>query len=356
MKTGKISGNILKRSVLGQIRNRREEVVNDAGTGQDCAIFGQLGTGIPVVCMQEAPVRILMERDAVNLAFPVFAIGHLIQKCANNLAAAGASPQAVLITLLLPSTEEEPLLRALMAEAEETCQELSMQIAGGQARVTEAVCFPVAVVTGYGVREPAPDIQTMSTRGSVPGVLSGGGIVVSKWIGLEGTALLAEHSRERLLSRYPRYLLEEAAGFHRYLSVLPEARIALSRGVYTMHDASEGGIFGTLWELGERLGVGLSVDLRKLPLRQETVEVCECCNVNPYQLLSGGSLVMVAEDASGLAAALWEKGIPAAVVGKVTQGNDRILLNREEIRYLDRPGQDEVYRYFEEVREKGRFV
>ena len=81
MKTGKISGNILKRSVLGQIRNRREEVVNGAGTGQDCAIFGQLGTGIPVVCMQEAPVRILMERDAVNLAFPVFAIGHLIQKC-----------------------------------------------------------------------------------------------------------------------------------------------------------------------------------------------------------------------------------------------------------------------------------
>ncbi len=169
-------------------------------------------------------------------------------------------------------------------------------------------------------------------------------IVVSKWIGLEGTAILARQNREKLLQRYPAYLVEEAAGFDRYLSVIPEAATAIKSGVRATHDASEGGIFGALWELAESAGVALSIDLKKLPLRQETVEVCECCNVNPYEIMSAGCLVMTTEDGLGLAAALEKAHIPAAVVGKVTDGNDRVLFNEEEIRYMDRPRTDEIYK------------
>lgn len=59
-----------------------------------------------------------------------------------------------------------------------------------------------------------------------------------------------------------------------------------------MHDVSEGGVFAALWEMAEGAGVGLTIDMKKLPLRQETVEVCEFCNVNPYELRSGGSLII----------------------------------------------------------------
>ena len=169
-------------------------------------------------------------------------------------------------------------------------------------------------------------------------------VIVSKWIGLEGTSLLAHRYRDGLLSRYPVYLVDEATRFDRYLSVLPEAAAAVAAGVCAMHDASEGGIFAALWELAERAGVGLTIDMRKLPLRQETVEVCEYCNVNPYELLSGGSLVMTAEDGPGLVAALKERQIPAVIVGKVTDSNDRLLLNGDEVRYMDRPKTDELYR------------
>jgi len=111
-----------------------------------------------------------------------------------------------------------------------------------------------------------------------------------------------------------------------------------------MHDASEGGIFATLWELAEGAGVGLTIDIKKLPLRQETVEVCECLGVNPYELLSGGSLVMTTNDGQALAAALQQEQIPAVIVGKITDSNDRIIVNEDEIRYMDRPKQDEIYR------------
>lgn len=131
--------------------------------------------------------------------------------------------------------------------------------------------------------------------------------------------------------------------------MLPEAEAALEAGVCAMHDASEGGIFGALWELAEGGGVGLSVDMRSLPLRQETVEVCEFCNVDPYRLMSGGCLVMTAKDGPGLAAVLRERQIPAAVVGRVTEGSDRILWKDGEVRYLDRAGRDEIHRYLSNI-------
>ena len=101
---------------------------------------------------------------------------------------------------------------------------------------------------------------------------------------------------------------------------------------------------GAIWELAEGAGTGLTVDLKKLPLRQETVEVCECCNINPYELKSGGCVVMTSEDGCGLVAALEAGGIPAVVVGRLTDSNDRIILNEDEVRYMDRPRTDEIYK------------
>ena len=60
-----------------------------------------------------------------------------------------------------------------------------------------------------------------------------------------------------------------------YISVQSEAAVAVTSGVSAMHDVTEGGIFGALWEMAEASGVGLEIDLKKIPIRQETVEVCE---------------------------------------------------------------------------------
>ena len=338
MNTGKISEKVLKRSVLRQIKTEREEVMNGAGIGEDCAIFS-FSDRYVASCMQEAVIRLKDDMEAVKYdTEPRITMAHLIKRCTNNLAAAGSRPVAVMITLLLPESLEEPDLKAFVIEAEETCKELSISIAGGQTQVSGKTAAPIAVVTGFGT-------LPLSDSNAAPGQ----DIVVSKWIGLEGTALLARRYREGLLSRYPAYLVDEAACFERYLSVLPEAAAAVEFGVCAMHDASEGGIFAALWELAESAGVGLTIDLKKMPIRQETVEVCECCGVNPYQLLSGGCLVMTAEDGSGLAAALNSQHIPAVVVGRVTDRRERIFVNEEEIRYMDRPKRDELYRAFQDL-------
>ena len=344
MKIGKVPENVLRRSVLRQIQTKRQEVLSGAGIGEDCAIFSFDGEPL-TTCVQTAAVR---PGSTIPDSGGAVLLSQLIQRCANNLAAAGAEPVGVLIALMLPEETEEPDVRAFMEEAGTKCKELNVQIAGGQTSVSPGVKQPVAAVTGYGRPfEAGPDGG--GTAKEIPRSkreYTDLDIVISKWIGLEGTAILAGRNREKLLQRYPAYLVEEAAGFDGLLSVIPEAATAVKSGVCMMHDASEGGIFGALWELAERAGVGLTIDMKKLPLRQETVEVCECCNVNPYELLSGGALVMVTADGSGLAAALKAEGIPAVIVGRTTAGNDRIIVNGEETRYLDRPRNDGIYRYY----------
>jgi len=383
MKIGKVSGNVLKRSVLRQIKTKRREVVSGAGAGADCAIFSLPAGEAAVTCMQEAVVM-LQEEDGegsddgkfrgARYAEPYMTLAQLIQKCANNLAAGGAEPFAAMLALSLPECVEEPEIRALMIAAEQKCAELSMMLIGGQTRVTGYGRGAFAVVTGYGrmplfkagkdacgdggvslyqeessrmsaqiAGNPMHNEENQNNHGIHQKMAPGQDIVVSKWIGLQGTAILARRNRKGLLERYPAYLIEEALGFDRYLTVIPEAAAAVKSGVCAMHDVSEGGIFGALWEMAEGAGVGLNIDMRKLPLRQETVEICEFCNANPYELLSGGCLLMAAWDGQRLVSALAEAGIPAVIVGKATAGKDRILHNGDEIRYLDRPKQDQVY-------------
>ena len=254
----------------------------------------------------------------------------------NNIAVAGAHPVGVMLSILLPEETEETELRQIMEQAEEVCHAWNVEIMGGHTEVTSVVAKPVMTVTGVGRKEAA-------RAGFPQGIKANQDIVVSKWIGLEGTARLAKEHKEELCSKYPVRMIDEAAGYDKYLSVIPEAATAMKSGVCGMHDVSRGGIFGALWEMASGAGVGLEVDLKKLPIKQETVEICEFFELNPYELLSGGCLIMVTEDGNGLVSALAREEIPAVIVGRTTDSNDRILYNEDEKRYLDMPKTDQIY-------------
>lgn len=323
MRQGKISENVLKRSVLKKIKTHRDEVVSGAGIGKDCAIlaFGEEETVLSVTPVT-APVT-----ELSSYAIPM---------ALNNIAVSGAEPVGVMLSILLPEETEEAEFQQIMGQAEDVCSDLHVEIIGGHTEVTPAVAYPIMTVTGVGKKEAA-------RAGFPQGIKANQDIVVSKWIGLEGTARLAKEHKEELCSRYPVRMIEEAAAYDKYLSVIPEAATAMKSGVCGMHDVSRGGIFAALWEMASGAGVGLEIDLKKLPVKQETIEICEFFELNPYELLSGGCLIMVTEDGNGLVTALAREEIPAVIVGRTTDSNDRILYNEDEKRYLDMPKTDQIY-------------
>lgn len=324
MRQGKISENVLKRSVLRKIKTHRNEVVSGAGIGKDCAILA-LPEG-EQIALSVTPVTA-----------PLTELGsYAIPMALNNVAAAGAEPIGVMLSMLLPEETEEAEIQQFMEQAEEICAACHVEIAGGHTEVTAAVNQPIMTVTGIGKKEAA-------RAGYPQGIKANQDIVVSKWIGLEGTVRLAKEHKKELCTRYPVRMIEEAAAYDKYLSVIPEAATAMKSGVCGMHDVSRGGIFGALWEMASGAGVGLEIDLKKFPVKQETVEICEFFELNPYELLSGGCLIMVTEDGNGLVSALAREEIPAVIVGKTTDSNDRVLYNDDEKRYLDMPKTDQIY-------------
>ena len=325
MKVGKVPEAVLKRSVLKQIQTNRPEVLLGASVGEDCA----------AVALGEDEMFVLSTDPITGTAKD---IGHLaIQITLNDLASAGAEPIGVMLTFLLPEKISEAKLRGMMEQAEAAAHAANVQIMGGHTEVTRVVNQPVISVVGVGKAKKG---RLISTAGARPGM----DVIVTKWIGLEGTSIIAKEREEELLTRYPKTLVEAAKNFDAYLSVLPEAAVAVESGVSAMHDVTEGGIFGALWEMAESAGVGLEIDLKKIPIRQETVEVCEFFDVNPYELISSGSMLMAASDGNGLVRALTAADIPAVCIGKVTEGNDRVLLSGEERRFLEPPKADELYK------------
>lgn len=325
LKVGKVPENVLKRSVFKQIHTKREEVVLGAGVGEDCAAL-QLKED-EIFVLSTDPITGTVQ-DIGNLAIHI---------TINDLASSGAEPIGVMLTILLPVGSEESELKSMMRQIEESCAKARVQIMGGHTEVTKAVNQPVISVCGVGKAKKGKLVST-------GGVKPGDDIVITKWIGLEGTSIIAKEKEIELKQRYPQDLIDVAKDFDKYLTVLPEARVAVACGVNAMHDVTEGGIFGALWEFAESSGVGLEIHLKKIPVKQETIEVCEFFGINPYELISSGSMLMASQDGNRLVWELEKAGIYAVVVGKATDGNDRVLINEDECRFLEPPKTDELYK------------
>ncbi len=211
------------------------------------------------------------------------------------------------------------------------------RILGGHTQVSDAVTRPVYSVTGIGRANPGTCRVEVRLQ-------PGDALIVTEAIALAGTAALAARHEEALLSRYPFSLVDRAKQFGALASVGETARAITHFGTAAVHDLSQGGMFNALWEMAERADVGLEVDLKKIPIRQETVEICEYFDINPYYLYSAGSLLVGTAQGEALVSYLAAQGIRATVIGSVTADRARLIRNGEDIRYLDRPQPDEWYR------------
>lgn len=325
MEIGKISESVLKRSVLKQIRKRRKEVLVGPGVGEDCSVIGLNEDEVFVISTDPITGTI---NDIGKLAVHI---------TANDISSNGADVIGIMLSILLPEGTKEWELKQIMQEIESVCGELEIEVLGGHTEVTKAVNQPVITVTGVGKMPKDAMIKTKGAKVEQE-------IVMTKWAGLEGTAIIAKSKKEELKEKYTEDFIDGAISFIEHISVVREAMIGRRLGVTSMHDVTEGGIYGALWELGEASHVGMEIDLKKIPLKQETVEICEFYNLNPYQLISSGVMLLVTDKANALVDELKNNNIPAAVIGRIVPGNDRIVIKEEERRYLAPPKSDELYK------------
>ena len=349
MKSGKVSDTTLRRSILKEVQKVNQGTLSPvvgggAGSVPNCHVSGGLSRA------GEAAVFSAMQTvSGEGLATAYLAA----VRAANSLAAKGALPQSASIAITVPESMDERDLRKMHERYCEYLQKHNIKIVGGHTAVSAVVTGPVVSVQMLGAgtvsgeeseRGVSAEAQPISQKTEVKGqdAFFGLDIVMTKHCGLGGTALLAGHFTDELATRYPRRFIERAADFLADTEKNEEGYLAVADGAAYVHAAAEGGVFGALWELAEYAECGLEIDLPAIPILQETVEICEYFDVNPYQLRTEGVFLILTEHGNRLCEALEEKGIPAAVIGKTVPGLDRAVHNGDEIRYLE-PNRVEEY-------------
>lgn len=183
----------------------------------------------------------------------------------------------------------------------------------------------------------ASDAAAEAAESAAAGNSAEWSVVMAGTAGIEGTVLLYEANRERMEEKYPKHFLQKAAELPETAANATLIRAGFAAGAATAVPGGDGGVYGALWKLGEKLRAGMEIALPDIPIAQITIEVCEVTDCDPYQIPGGGCVLFVTADPDPLLTALAEAApqVEAAVIGRLTKDAARTLQNRGETRYLE---------------------
>ncbi len=329
--TGKINWDVLQKLLKENQGAVRPEVLNPGGIGEDCAV------------VRIGDEKLILTTDPVTAAS--VDIGHIAFHInVNDLATTGARPLGVMVTILAPSTSSLEEIQAIMMEISREAKKDGVMVIGGHTEVTDAVNRTIVSITAIGTMDQGD--QVVFTKGAKVGDK----ILVTKALGLEGTSIIANDFQEEALKVLSHEELTGAKAYAMELSVLKEGRL-LRHLASSMHDITEGGLLGALWELKEASGKGFSVYEEKIPLRDLTLKICTHFKLDPLKLISSGSMLITVTDGEKAMAILKEHHVEAHIIGEVTKDGSYLYGASGRI-HVDPPKRDEIYRLYDRGQEE----
>ena len=297
--SGKVPKSILQKVVYGRLGASRREVVVGPAFGLDGAVI-ELGEKALITSMD--PITGAIERIgwlAVNIN-------------ANDVSTFGVEPAFFSSCLLLPETSSEETVMTICEQMDIAAKKLNVSITGGHSEVTPMLSFPIVVGCCMGITE---NERYVTSRDAKPGNL----LILTKSVGLEGTAILAADRFDQLSKKLQRSMLTRAQRFFDDISVVNEAVLAFKTGCVTaMHDPTEGGVIGGILEMAVASEVGFRVFEEAISIAKETREICKFFEIDPLQLIASGSLLIAAERerADELLTVLRKNGVVASIIGE----------------------------------------
>jgi hydrogenase expression/formation protein HypE len=305
----KLSNDLLRRVVFANLGVKDADIIIGPRVGEDAAI---VRVGDKYLAMHTDPITGAIEN-----------IGWLaINIVANDIAVRGIKPRWFLLTLLLPSNIDEDGVRQIMGDANRALIELSASLIGGHTEYAPGIDRIIASTTAVGVGE-----RYVTTSGARVGDL----VLVTKYVAMEGTAILASDFGDSLISKgVPREIIDRAKGFIKYVSVVKEA-LEIADLADAMHDPTEGGLLQGLLEVAEASGVRLRVNVDNVPILPETRTVFNTLGLDPLKSLSSGMLIaVIPREAMATAQERLERaGINYSIIGEVVGGEPAVELTKD---------------------------
>ncbi|MFH1741593.1 MAG: HAD-IA family hydrolase [bacterium] len=293
---GKISGKLPPEVVLGP------------AAGEDAAIV-KIGGELWAVASD--PIT-FTSREAGKLSVIVNA---------NDVAVRGARPLYYTATVLVsPEDSDEDFVGSLLEDIRAACDSQGIALIGGHTEVTPGL--PHTVIAGTMLGKVTGKLIT--TGGLREGDLVG----MTKWTGLEGTSILLNEFKDRLLDIHGPEAFQKVDRIlgKEWLSIVPEAAAAAAcPHVTALHDVTEGGVGEALYELAVASGLSVHVNPDSIPILQETQLICSDLGMSPFGLIGSGSLLVgcAMEGKKELEKAFADLGIPFSWIGEAGAGEDK---------------------------------
>jgi hydrogenase expression/formation protein HypE len=329
MKVGKLNWDDLKQIIDGNRSVKREDVKIRSGIGEDCSIinFG--------------------DYDCVISTDPITGSDNNIGKLAvhincNDIASCGVEPIGILVTILAPANTTLDEINNIMKEIDEETKKLNVEILGGHTEITTAVNRIVVSCTAIGKGKAGKAVPTKGAK-------LGDDILVTKELALEGTSIVINDYYDKVKEFLTENEIVEGRAFVKQLSVVPEGIIAGDFGVNSMHDITEGGVLGALWEMAEASEVGFKVYKDKMPINNISKKICSKFDIDPLKFISSGSMLITTKNGKELTEKLKENGINASIIGYITKGNG-IMESNGVKEAVAPPKRDELFIFMDKIK------
>ena len=325
MKIGKLPNDVLEKIVISNIKNKRKEVLVRAGIGEDSAVVdfgGQL-------CVISTDPITGATKNVGSLAIHI--------SC-NDVTASGAEPMGVLLTILAPPGTTEKDIEDIMIDAGKATEEINIEIMGGHTEITNAVNRVVISTTVIGKQDKSKLLNPKKIE-------IGDKVLMTKYAGIEGTSIIAKELEDDLIDKIGKEKLEIAKNMDSMLSVVSEGMICGELGVNYMHDITEGGVFGAIWEATKAIEKGIKIKEELIPVDPITREIGDILDIDIFKLISSGSMLIIAKEEKliEIRKELDKLDIKITVIGEVI--DQGVLLERNgNILEIESPGSDELYK------------
>lgn len=322
MQEGKLNFDDLRNIILDNKTIKRSEVKVRNDVGEDCSVidFGDC--------------------EGIFSTDPITGANENIGKLAvhincNDIASAGGEPIGIMVTILAPVSSSLEEINKIMSEIDKESAKIGVEIIGGHTEITSAVNKMVVSVTVIGKNLKGKSIKTA-------GAQLGDDIIVTKTIGLEGTYILINDYIERAKNILSEKEIEQGKELINKISVLEEGKIGGNFGVHSMHDITEGGLLGGLFEVAMAANKGFKIFKEKIPMLDITKKICDEFKIDPLRLISSGSMLITTSNGEALIKILNENSIEASIIGKICEEGG-ILVDGEKRINVEPPKTDELF-------------
>lgn len=338
---GKISAEIFDEMIYPNLGAQSDSILVGPKHGVDIGVV-DIGQDKVMVTTTD-PVFIVPEYGFKRAAW--FAI-HIL---ASDAVTSGLAPTYLSIDLNLPLSMTKDQLNTVWLTISEECKKMGMSVISGHTARYHGCNYPMVggatvICIGDKSKYVSPEMAQQGDQ-----------VIITKGAAIEATGIFAVAFKDRIEEYFGREFSEEAQKIFWQMSVVEDALTAVKvgtreKGVTAMHDATECGVWGGLYEIAKASRVGMRIKKDAIIVSDEVEKICSKFGMDPYSSISEGTLIITCkeEKAEQVVGRLKEKNIASSIVGEVVPEERGILLvDGARERHLEHPRVDPFWMAFD---------